>query len=246
MKHSYTTLLAAPLSNPKVAKNGKLGVLTAPMHLAPASVSGYSVCPMATKGCKAACLHTAGNPAYMKAKHKARVARTRHFFTERASFMARLVAEIAKHEKAAARVNMACGVRLNATSDIRWESVPCERDGKRFANIMLAFPDIQFYDYTKLTNRKGVPANYHLTFSLAENNDKAARLASDAGLNVAVAFHVTRNHPLPASYVIDGKALPVLDGDLHDYRPSDASGHIVGLRAKGRAIKEKSGFVRAV
>ena len=65
MKYTYTTLLATPLANPKVAKNDKLGVLTAPKHLAPASVSGFNVCPMATAGCRKACLHTAGNPAYM-------------------------------------------------------------------------------------------------------------------------------------------------------------------------------------
>ena len=244
MNFGYTTLLAAALSNPKVAKNDKLGVLTAPMHLAPASVSGFNVCPMATAGCKKACLHTAGNPAYMKGKHKARVARTRHYFQERASFMARLVREIERHELAAARAKMACGVRLNATSDIRWETVPCERNGQRYDNIMAAFPDIQFYDYTKIANRKKLPVNYHLTFSLAENNDKAARLALANGMNVAVAFHVTRGHPLPVSFDLDGLSVPVIDGDEHDYRPADPRGCIVGLRAKGKAIRDKSGFVR--
>jgi hypothetical protein len=38
---------------------------------------------------------------------------------------------------------------------------------------------------------------------------------------------------------------PVIDGDLHDYRPLDESGVIVGLRAKGQAMSDKSGFVRA-
>jgi hypothetical protein len=245
MKHNFSSLLAQPLSNPKVAKNGKLGVLTAPMHLAPASLSGFNVCPMASAGCKAACLNTAGNPAYAKGKRAARKARTLAFFTDRPAFMARLVREIAKHERQAARLKMACGVRLNATSDIRWETVPCERDGVAYANVMLAFPDIQFYDYTKIANRRNLPANYHLTFSLAENNDKAAKLASDNGMNVAVAFNVKRNHPLPKTFAIAGKVLPVIDGDLHDYRPADQSGCIVGLRAKGKAIGEKSGFVRA-
>lgn len=245
MKFSFSSLLADPVSNPKVAKNGKLGVLTAPLHLAPASLSGFNVCPMASQGCKAACLNTAGNPAYAKGKATARKARTVAFFKHRAAFMAQLVREIAAHERRAAKAGMACGVRLNATSDIRWETVPCERDGIAYANVMLAFPDCSFYDYTKIANRRNLPANYRLTFSLAENNDKAAKLASDNGLNVAVAFNVKRNHPLPKTFAIAGKVLPVIDGDEHDYRPADPSGCIVGLRAKGKAIGDASGFVRA-
>lgn len=245
MKFKFSSLLAQPLSNPKVDKNGKLGVLTAPMHLAPASLSGFNVCPMASQGCKAACLNTAGNPAYKRGKRVARKARTLAFFQHRSAFMAQLVREIAKHERTAERVGMACGVRLNATSDVRWETVPCERDGIAYANVMLAFPDIQYYDYTKLANRRNLPANYHLTFSLSENNDKAAKLASDNGLNVAVAFNVKRNHPLPKTFAIAGKVLPVIDGDVHDYRPADKAGCIVGLRAKGKAIGDASGFVRA-
>lgn len=243
-KLGYHRLLADPIANPKVAKNGELGVLTAPLHLAPASLSGFNVCPMATAGCRKACLHTAGNPAYMAGKRKARIARTRHFFADRPAFMARLVREIERHEARAAREGMACGVRLNATSDVRWETVTCERNGQRYENVMVAFPDVQFYDYTKIANRKRLPANYHLTFSLAETNDAAAKLASDNGMNVAVAFHVPRGKPLPSMYPVGGKWLPVLDGDVHDYRPADPRGHVVGLRAKGKARRDRSGFVR--
>ena len=246
MLSGFSTLLAKPLSNPKVAKNGKLGVLTAPMHLAPASLSGFNVCPMASKGCIKACLNTAGNPVYAKGKAKARKARTIAFFKHREAFMAQLVKEIAKHERKSKKEKMICGVRLNATSDIRWETVPCEYQGKIFPNVMMAFPDIVFYDYTKIANRKKLPANYHLTFSLAENNDKAARLAHENGMNIAVPFNVMRGHALPGEYTIAGKALTVVDGDEHDYRPADPQSVIVGLRAKGKAIKDKSGFVRKV
>ena len=140
--------------------------------------------------------------------------------------MARLVREIERHEARAAREGMACGVRLNATSDVRWETVPCVRDGVAYPNVMLAFPAVQFYDYTKIANRRNLPANYHLTFSLAD------KLASDNGMNVAVAFHVPRGKPLPSMYPVGGKWLPVLDGDVHD------------LRAKGKARRDRSGFVR--
>ncbi len=249
------SLLADPISNPKVAKGMKRGVLTAPLHLAPASLSGWNVCPMATVGCRAACLHTAGNPVYMPNKTKARLARTTAYFRDRHAFMACLVDEIERHEKRAKRMAMKCAVRLNATSDIRWEAVPVSRNGRSYANIMVAFPRISFYDYTKIANRKHLPRNYHLTFSLAENNERQAFEAHNNGMNVAAVFNVGRNKPLPTVYKLCGAPLDVIDGDLHDYRPADRFtprgklrkfGVIVGLRAKGDARKDMSGFVRSV
>ena len=245
-RFGFSTLLAAPDANPKLAKSLKLRVLTAPMHLSPASLSGWNVCPMATLGCKAACLHTAGNPAYMKRKAKARNARTTAYFEARAEFMTTLATEIAKHVKKARAMKYRAAVRLNATSDIRWEVVPVTYNGKTFANIMAAFPRVQFYDYTKIANRKNLPANYHLTFSLAENNDKLARVALNNGMNVAAVFNVVRGHDLPKGFTLGDLIVPVVDGDTHDYRPSDPKLSIIGLRAKGQARGDTSGFVRTV
>lgn len=253
-------LLADPLSNPKVAKNGKLGVLTAPLHLAPASLSGFNVCAQASKGCIAACLHTAGNPAAMAGKTRARIARTQLYFNERESFLALLVLEVMAHVQRAERSNMAAAIRLNATSDIAWERVPVLLHGVRYPNIMDAFPDVQFYDYTKITKRaiaaatgaQGWPVNYHLTFSLTESNDSAARLVLESGGNVAAVFNVRRNWTLPSRFTIDGLSVRVVDADEHDFRPDDNQyqrrglGVISGLRAKGDAIKDASGFVRKV
>ena len=235
------SLLADPTSNPKIAKNLKLRVLTAPLHLAPADLSGFEVCPMRTAGCTKACLHTAGNPAYMRGKTKARIARTKAYFEARDAFMVALVAEIASVAREARRRKMKCGIRLNATSDIPWERVPVTLGARRYPNVMAAFPNVQFYDYTKRANRKHLPSNYALTFSLAENNDDAASLAIQNGINVAVVFDVKRGQPLPRYWGF----YPVLDGDEHDYRPADPRGVIVGLRAKGKAIGDASGFVRA-
>lgn len=245
-RFGFSSLLAAPNANPKLAKSLKLNVLTAPLHLAPASLSGWNVCPMATQGCKAACLHTAGNPAYMKGKAKARNARTRAYFEARPQFMHALALEIERHVKKAKALGYHPAVRLNATSDIRWEVVPVVYNGKTFANIMAAFPDVQFYDYTKLANRRNLPSNYHLTFSLAENNDAQAVQAWRNGMNVAAVFNVIRGHELPRAYTLGEFIIPVIDGDEHDYRPSDAKLSIVGLRAKGDARKDTSGFVRSI
>lgn len=241
----FTSLLAEPNSNPKLAKSLGIGVLSAPMHLAPASLSGYNVCPMATRGCIKACLHTAGNPVYMKAKRKARINRTRAYFEAREAFMIVLAREIELHVAAAWRQGMRPAVRLNATSDIRWESVPLVYRGEKRRNLMACFPDVQFYDYTKIANRKNVPSNYHLTFSLADGNDAQAHNAYFTNrMNVAVVFDTKRNRPLPATFNLLGFHAPVIDGDEHDFRPMDASNVIVGLRAKGKAINSRLGFVR--
>lgn len=244
--YGVNSLLTKADRNPKIAKGLGYGVYTAPMHLAPANVSGFNVCAMATKGCKAACLHTAGNPAFMAQKIKGRLARTKAFFRRRDAFMVQLVHELEAHERKALKLKMQCGVRLNATSDIRFESIPCERNEVKYRNVMEAFPNIQFYDYTKLPNRRNLPKNYHLTFSLADGNRQDAINAMFSGINVAAVFRVTRGKSLPQAYELGNSLVPVLDGDLHDYRPADPKsvlGVIIGLRAKGKARKDKSGFV---
>jgi hypothetical protein len=239
-------LLAEPDHNPKLAKSLKLRVLTRPLHLAPAKLSGFEVCAMRTAGCTLACLHTAGNPAFMKGKARARIARTRAYFTAREAFMVALVAEVERHEKQARAMRYRAGVRLNATSDIVWESVPCTRNGKAYSNIMEAFPRVQFYDYTKRHNRRNLPKNYHLTYSLAENNDQQAVEWLLGGGSVAAVFSVTPKQALPASYDLGGLTFSVIDGDIHDFRPIDPGRVIVGLRAKGKARRDTSGFVRKI
>ncbi|MFM7010333.1 MAG: hypothetical protein ACKO0Z_13555 [Betaproteobacteria bacterium] len=246
-RHGFSSLLASPHANPKIEKGNKLGnYASRPLHLAPAKLSGFEVCPMATAGCRAACLHTAGNPAYMKGKEKARVNRTRAFFTDRAAFMTTLATEIEKTIAQNKKAKKKTAIRLNATSDIVWESMPVEYKGKRFSSLMEAFPRVQFYDYTKRHNRKDRPANYHLTYSLAENNDAQALAALQAGMSVAAVFNVGRNKPLPATFAINGQSFHVIDGDPDDRRFLDPSSVIVGLRAKGKAKNDASGFVRNV
>lgn len=228
-------LLTAYNANAKVAKNEKLGIGTAVLHLAPANLSGYEVCQGASDGCRNACLHYAGNPAYFNAKTKARIARTKLMFEKRTDFMDQLAKEIKAHEKRMKKLGLATAVRLNGTSDVVWE----RRKVGGFANLMEMFPDIQFYDYTKLYRPVDVP-NYHLTFSLSENNIDQARKAADAGWNIAAVFS---GKLLPDSYM----DMPVINGDETDYRPSDPKGCVVGLIAKGTKGKaDTSGFVISV
>ena len=236
------SLLTHERANPKVAKSEKLGILTGVLHLAPADVSGYEVCPMRSAGCTAACLHTAGNPAYLKNKTEARIKRTKAFFENREGFMNLLVLEMAKHIESAHKQQMEPAFRLNGTSDIRWESVRfklwdwvADRTGifvTKKVTLFHLWPDIQFYDYTKIHNRKYVPNNYHLTFSLNETNRE---FATHQPHNIAVVF---KGKP-PSEYL----GRPVIDGDEHDYRPDDPQGVVVGLKVKGKGREDKTGFV---
>lgn len=221
------------LTNAKTPKGEKLGVLTGVMYLAPARLSGFEVCPKATEGCRKACLNTAGRGG-MTSTQKARVRKTREFFTQKEAFMAQLEKDIEALIRKADREDLQPAVRLNGTADIPWERV---RYGEDRRTIFEAFPEIQFYDYTKRPRREP-PANYDLTFSLAESNEAEALLAILNGMNVAVVFR----DGLPETYL----GLPVINGDETDVRFYDPKGVVVGLKAKGKARRDTSGFVKDI
>jgi hypothetical protein len=121
--------------------------------------------------------------------------------------------------------------RLNGTSDIAWEKY----------GVIQEFPNVQFYDYTKILGRKvnGL-ANYQLTFSAADGNDLDVRRAIKEGYNVATVFGIKKSQPMPETY----EGMPVFNGDDSDLRFLDPKGVVVGLYAKGKAKKDTSGFVK--
>lgn len=229
----------------KTIKSIDKGVLTGILYLAPVNISGYQVCPKASNGCAAACLYTAGQGAYNRVK-QARIRKTKYFFENRAEFMADIVNDIKILVKRAKNKGLIPAVRLNGTSDLPFEKIAVICDGKVYRNIMEAFPDVQFYDYTKILNRKYALAlptrNYHLTFSLSENNDEEAIAALNAGFNVAVVMKLKRAEPKPSTW----GGFPVIDGDESDVRFADPAegGHIIALSAKGKGRKDVLGFVR--
>jgi hypothetical protein len=218
-------------ANAKTVK-GDDTYITAVMYLAPytSSLMG-NVCPMAlTAGCIDGCLNTSG----------------------RAAFMAELVRDISNFLKHCARNAAKPAVRLNGTSDIQWEVAhPCFRNGQRFASIMEAFPEVQFYDYTKIYKRayRTLPSNYVLTLSYSAANAGYAaaitKAAADTGCNVAVVYRTKaiRNAAMAGYEAFSGMTRRVIDGDKTDMRFMDELGVIVGLYAKGKAKKDTSGFV---
>lgn len=226
----------------KTIKGQKMGYLTGVMYMAPHTISGYQVCPKASEGCRIACLYTAGRGVYTNTQ-QSRIAKTRYFHTEREAFMAQLVLEVEALIRKAKRENYSPVVRLNGTSDLPWEKFKCVRAGVEYASIMEAFPEIMFYDYTKILGRSKALElnNYSLTFSLAEDNDKEAIKALEQGYNVAVVMNTGRSEPKPDTW----GGFPVVDGDETDLRFLDPrGGHIVALFPKGTARKDTLGFVR--
>ena len=228
----------------KTTKGAKLNVVTGIMYLAPADISSFQVCPKASAGCKAACLYTSGHGRFNNVQ-QGRINKTLWFFQERPTFMAKIVTDVARIERKAKRLGKVPAIRLNGTSDIAWEKFKVVKDGIEYKNIMLAYPDVQFYDYTKIIGRKSAIAlpNYHLTFSLAEDNDDDALKAIEQGYNVAVVLNIKPTENKPNSW----GGYPVIDGDDTDVRFNDPKGgHIIALSAKGDARKDTSGFVRTL
>jgi hypothetical protein len=233
--------------NPKVLKGMAQGYNTYILHLAPADVSGYETCPKRTAGCTAACLNTAGRGGMFKKGEstnviqEARKRKTRLFFENRELFMQLLVKDIELGIKQSAKIGLIPVFRLNGTSDLAFEKYEVVRNGQIFRNIFAAFPEVQFYDYTKILGRKVKDiANYQLTFSAADGNDADVYRAIAEGLNVAVVFGIKKTLPMPESFL----GRPVFNGDESDLRFLDPKGVVVGLYAKGKAKKDVSGFVK--
>jgi hypothetical protein len=217
------------------------------LHLAPADLSGYETCAKRTAGCTAACLNTAGRGGMFKRGEntnviqQARIRKTKMFFENRVEFMATLVKDIELAIKQSKKMELVPVFRLNGTSDLAWEKYEVVRNGQLFRNIFTAFPEVQFYDYTKILGRKTKEySNYQLTFSAADGNDSDVLKALNEGLNVAVVFGIKKTLPMPVDYL----SRPVFNGDESDLRFLDPKGVIVGLYAKGKAKKDTTGFVK--
>lgn len=227
-------------SDAKTSKGEKLGFLTGILYMSPARIiPAFNNCPMAEKaGCEKACLYTAGRGA-MSNVQKGRINKTIYFYNARQAFMHQLVKDIVALRKKAQKLGLIPLVRLNGTQDIRWENIAFEYKGKYYPNIMTLFPDVQFYDYTKLSNRKDIPNNYDLTFSYSglKSFEPYVKKAIDNGMRIAVVFK--DKNTIPDNFL----GLPTIPGDDSDIRHTEPKAHIVALYAKGKARQDNSGFV---
>lgn len=219
----------------KTIKGNDSGYLTAIMYMTPYKTLGHNLCPMAeTAGCLEGCLNTAGRGS-MNSVQKGRARKAQWFIKDRAGFMAQLVKDLTRFQNYCERRDLKPAIRLNGTTDIRWELIKVNGQ-----TIFELFPTITFYDYTKIANRRNLPANYHLTFSYSATNAtylKQVDIAKANGLNIAVVFRNKEN--IPSEFI----GLPTIDGDKTDLRFLDPKQSIVALYAKGKARKDNSGFV---
>jgi hypothetical protein len=230
-------------TNAKTVKGEQLGFLTGILYLAPSDISGFNVCPMAKIAqCENACLYTSGRGAFTSIQN-ARIKKTQYYFEDRQNFMLNLVLDIEKGIKQAKKAGLTLLIRLNGTSDIKWENVYFDYEfmnGKiRSITIFDLFPEIQFYDYTKIANRVDLPKNYDLTFSYSGvvTFQKYVSKAINNKMRIATVFR--RVEDIPTSFL----GLPVVGGDNSDIRHLDDQNTIVALYAKGKAKKDYSGFV---
>lgn len=216
-------------NNAKTIKSDKKGYITGILYLAPHKSGGKNVCSHASKGCIKSCLYTAGFGAYPFVQ-TGRINKTKLFFENREQFKEMLINDIRSLVNRAKKRKLIPLVRLNGTSDLPWETI--------FPEIFTMFPDVQFYCYTKVYSRYvkfqngDFPSNYHLTFSRSETNEDKVLEILKSGGNVSVVFH-----KVPKTW----NGFKVINGDNDDLIFLKKG--LVGLKAKGRAKKDTTGFV---
>ena len=106
-------------NNAKTIKGQKYKYMTAILYLAPQRTSGFNVCPMASAGCMASCLNTAGR-GQMNSVQQGRINKTKWYFLERKTFLDQIRIEIKRHIKRCKLNGFKPAIRLNGTSDIDW------------------------------------------------------------------------------------------------------------------------------
>lgn len=225
-RRRVSVLLGDGDSNVKTAKNAPHAMSVGLSLAAHKSAGAGNVCPHAAS-CATSCLDDTGMGAIFKHIKAQRIAKTVFFQRDRSLFLEMLRNELRAKQAIAEKRGKLLAVRLNMFSDIAWERY----------GIPQAFPNIQFYDYTKHPKRAGqICSNYWVTFSRDETNDAAAVAHLEAGNNVAICFYTpgkyvgnrSKLQTLPKTW----KGFRVIDGDITDARWTDPRGVVVGLKLK--------------
>ena len=236
LKHykQVTNLLSKGITNAKTAKND---IKTFILYLAPHNLNykGITLCKDASNGCIDSCLNTAGMGAFSSVQ-LSRINKANYFVSDKKVFLAQLLKEIKREIKKASDKNEKIAFRLNGTSDIDFLYLLDKHFN--FNVDLLQYDKVFFYDYTKSLPRAKRYQNYRnyaLTFSKSETNEKEVNEALNLGINIAAVF----GSDLPKTY----KGVKVIDGDKSDLEMIKFKSIILGLKAKGKARKDTSGFV---
>ena len=220
-------------SNAKINKNE---VTTYNLSLAPhtQNAKGINLCPKASKGCALACLFTAGRGKFTNVQ-QARINKTNYYLFDKQKFMDQLAKEINKIALKSTITNEKFALRLNTLSDVDFVY-----QLKKYADLDLlnddTYKNIIVYDYTAIIGKvkKYLGTRYHLTLSRKEDNEQDVMEALEMGGNVAIVFK-----ELPKTY----KGYTVVDGDKTDLEMTKYKNVVLGLKAKGDAKKDTTGFV---
>jgi len=237
-------LLSKGTTNAKTSKNS---LETFILYMSPADQNskGADLCPFRSKGCTSACLYTAGRGKFNNVQ-RARMNKSEYFIRDKKTFLSQLALELKAINKRQLKKGTKAAIRLNGTTDVDFLYLLKNRVGLD----ALQLEGLVFYDYTKDPHRvkRYAGTNYTLTFSRAEDNEpQALEVLKNSGIVSAVFAE-----RLPQFY----KGFEVFDGDKADdimikaskavkvlKRTRKGQGLILGLKAKGDAKKDTSGFV---
>jgi hypothetical protein len=237
----------------------------------------FTSCPGASTGCASLCYSGSGMLG-LPIQTEAKLRRQLGFLFKTASYMEVLVASIASARAAAMKAGKKLAIRLNLTSDIAWEHLPISISDDladwlgthakyrvlpgRYPNIPTLFPDLLFYDFTKVAGRMRaflhgkLPGNMHLTWSFSENADSipmAMDVLESGKASVVMVFDLKANRAcraggsLPPSVTLTDSrgrvvTVPVVDGDAHDMGPFYPPHAVAGSRYKpARGISKTCG-----
>ena len=224
-------MLTPPGANRKLARAQAHGRRpTFGLTLAPAKLSGVNVCPW-SGACVAICVINRGNARYTSVQ-LARIARTRFLLEQPHAAFVLMADEL---QRATARLGPVL-FRFNTGSDARPEILaPWLGDG--------TIKGLAGYDYTKrpASQRRNLGPYYRVIYSLGEGaaSMREARRELANGGTVAIVLRLKRTEPMPTHW----HGIPIVeDADIHDDRYNSPPG-LIGLRAKGRAYYDATGFV---
>jgi hypothetical protein len=218
--------------------NGIMAPALADIREAFELTGGYNLCPRASSGCISACLVFSGQSG-MPAAQRGQAVRTAFLLARPYECGLIIGAELRAAIRRHGRINL----RLNTTSDIRWELVAPDMIAA------LTAAGVELYDYTAWQPENRQPSeSYSLTYSAKEPAHTSDAYLTDilaSGGTVAMPFDTPRGKPLPETW----HGYAVIDGDESDERRLDPAGVIVGLRAKGYKWKRPggndAGFIRS-
>jgi hypothetical protein len=222
-------LLTPPNGNTKLSKSF---VPTYGLSLAPHIMSGYNVCPKATKECSDSCLGKISGRSKFTTVQKSRIKKTQLLMQDPKIFFYNLLHELWLCHRKHGENNWA--FRSNVISDINWS---------KLSPFIYTFTD-KNYDYTKILDvYKNKLDDLHITFSYSGHNSNDCFYVLNNGGNVSVVC-ANKNYALKLGYFVfpddpSKTKYAVVDGDISDERWLDPAGTVVLLKPKGKVIDSK-------